>query len=266
MEDEQVKNDVGLKLSQPFFDAESASDKDLIASSSFPLLKEEATGVFNINELPHSGGLFPVHNHQLDYYPFFVVLDDQGKMRLDIEWQVDTGNLYFLDSASLFPPVGGTGNFRWTIYRLNVFSPFKSTNTETVTTASARAYDPNYGFKFAKEGASIDSDDLRDFTLHSRGRSPLIHSVDVREWPSGAGAESHTVRPDFTYNPIAFGFVLNRPNPRAYNMQNGGQATPKLSRSNGTIEITSTGNSTSRSSIIVFKDPFLAPETIQVTY
>lgn len=261
-----AKSDVGLKLSQPFFDAENASDKDLIFSSSFPLLKEEATGVFNINALPHASELITVYEHRLNYYPFFIVLDDQGKMRLGPEWQISESRLYFQDNSSLFPPVGGSGNFRWTIYRLPIFTPFEATNVEKSIQAASNVYDSNYGFKFAKDGASIDSTDLRDFVLHSRGRSPLVHSVNVKQWPGGSTIEPHIVTPDFSYNPIAFGFVLNRNNSTVFNMQNGGQAPPTLTRSDKTIKINSTGNITQKSSIIILKDPFLAPKTIQVTY
>jgi hypothetical protein len=265
MEEKVEKSDVGVKFSQPFFDAETAADKDLLFSSSFPLLKEEATGVYNINGLPHTGQLVNIFSHDLKYYPFFTVLDDQGKMRLGTEWQVDSGGLYFSDTSPLFPPMGGSGNFRWTIYRLDVFSPFTSPVGTQDSTASG-AYDANFGFKFASQDKSIDSTDLRDFTLHSRGRSPLVHTVDVKDWARGTDQVSHAVTPDFSYNPIAFAFVQPRGSSKAYNMLNGGQAAPRLTRSNKTITINSTGDSTQRSSIVVFKDPFLAPKTIQVTY
>lgn len=261
----EPKSDVGIKLSQPFFDAETASDKDLYFSSSFPLLKEEKTGVFNINSLPHSGGLVSVYQHKLGYFPFFVIQDDQGKMRLGTEWQVDNFALYFLDSSSLFPPTGGTGNFRWTIYRLDIFDPFEASDKEDGAVSST-VYDPNFGFKFAKAGASIDSDDLRDFTLHSRGRSPLLNVVNVKDWQQGAASESHAYTSTLPYNPLAFAFVQQRGVPRAYNMQNGGQATPRLTRADKTITVNSAGNSTQRSSIMTFKDPFLSPNVIQVTY
>lgn len=265
MSDRKPAN-LGIKMSQPFVDVKTAEDKDLIFSSSFPLLKEEATGVININGYAHVGDLIPIYEHKLNYHPLFIVLDDQGKMRLGAEWKIDDNIFYFLDSFFLFPPTGGTGNFRWTIYRLPLFTPFKASITQGSTTRVA-SYNPNYGLKAAREGKDIDSVDLRDFTLHSKGRSPMVQEVSIKEWILGSALENHDVDPGLDYNPIAFGFTIDRNgNAVTYNLQNGGQAPPTFTRSTDLLRIRTTGNITRKSSIVVFKDPFLSPILKDIRY
>jgi hypothetical protein len=263
--DQSPKN-LGIKLSQPFVDVKTAEDKDLILSSSFPMLKELATGVVNTNGYAHAGALIPIYEHKLGYYPFFLVFDDESKMRVSNEWQVDQNTLYFNDSGIVFPPTAGSGNFRWVVYRLPVFTPFKSSVTDAQTT-NVSEYRPDYGLKVVKEGRDINSNDLRDFTIHSKGRSPLVDEVNVKDWAPGSDLTDHTVTPNLPYNPIAFGFTLNRTGTlTTFNMQNGGQAPPVLKRINSRLIIQSTGNITQKSSIIVFKDPFLSTTTLEVRY
>lgn len=256
---------LGIRISQPFYDAETTDDKNLIFSSSFPTLKEEATGVYNINGLAHAGAFVPVFEHKLSYHPFFLVFDDEGKMRLGPEWQIDENNLYFSDNTPLTTPTAGTGNFRWVVYRLPLFTAFKS-KVEVGDSVASGVYSPDYGIKVAKDGKDIDSTDLRDFTIHSKGRSPLVHEVSVKEWGPTEPLGNHEVTPDFAYNPIAFGFTINKNSNKAYNMQNGSQSPPKLNRSDKRIFINSLGANTLKTSIIVFKDPFLAPVTKDIIY
>lgn len=257
---------MGIRLSQPFVDVKTAEDKDLLFSSAFPMLKEEQSGIVTTNGYAHAGALIPVYEHKLDYHPFFLVFDDQGKMRVSNEWQVDENTLYFNDNGVTFPPTGGTGNFRWVVYRLPIFTPFKSVVTQSQTTTNS-VYNPDYGLKAIKEGKNIDSDDLNDFTIHSRGRSPLIDEVNIQQWVPSSELSNHTVKPDLPYNPIAFGFTLNRTGKTTtFSMPNGGQAPPVFRRTEAGLIINSTGNITQKSSIIVFKDPFLSPMTVEIQY
>jgi hypothetical protein len=263
--DPSPKN-MGIRIAQPFVNVETAEDKDLLFSSSFPMLKEEATGVFNINGLPHADTLVPVYEHKLGYHPFFLVFDDQSKMRVSVEWQIDDNMLYFSDPFTLFPPTGGSGNFRWVIYRLPIFRSFKSSQIKKETTRST-IYSPDYGLKVARKGRDIGSLDLRDFTLHSKGRTPLIDQVDVLEWAAGSDLTNHTVTSNLPYNPLAFGFTLPRSGRQAtFSMPNGGQSPPIFMRTSAGLIINSTGNITGKSSIIVFKDPFLSPNLLEIRY
>lgn len=256
--------DYGIKLAQPFHDAITAADKDLIFSSSFPLLKEEATGVIDGDTLPHAGDTITVYNHGLGYYPFFLVFDSYGRLSLSYDyWQITSSALTVFDPFFGTPP---SGKYRWVIYRLPLFTSFASTLKASGDTAVQREYNPDYGVKVAKAGASIDSTDLRDFTIHSRGRSPLVHQVSTMEWQPGASLIQHTVSPGFDYNPVIFGFVKNRAVDYAYNMINGGQSPPTMNRTGNSAYIQSTGDITEKSSIVVFKDPFTSNRVIGVTY
>lgn len=255
------KNDFGIKLSQPAIEISQAGDKDLLFSSSFPLLKEEKSGVYNAPPSSVGNAAELVYEHKLNYYPFFLVFDSAGEMVLGPNWSVSANGLFARRALE-------EGRYFWVVYRLDIFKAFDAGQVD-VGTAPVGGYSPDFGLKISKEGKDVDSDDLRDFTLHSRGRSPLLSLVDVKQRNSAADDAPHTVSHGLPYNPICFGFVQNdvTQGGRAYNMESGGQGVPLLSReANGDITIDTLFTVGSLSSIIIFKDPFLAPKLVGVAY
>lgn len=247
-----------VKLSQPGYDVKRAGDQDMLFNSSFPLLKEAATDIFDASKVTLGSSLYKVANHDLRYVPFFLVFDSNGEMVLGQTWYVDDQAIYVTDG----PAAPTTGQHRWVLYHLPIYEAYEAP-VSGVQFATEGGSSPDFAVKFAKKGKSIDSDDLRDFTLHSETRSPLLHIVSPKVWKTGDAV--HTVDPDLPYNPICFGFSQDSTG-KTYNMQAGGQAAPTLERNRTAIEITSQVAATSQTSIVIFKDPFLARSVEQVAY
>ncbi|CAB4176121.1 hypothetical protein UFOVP1522_13 [uncultured Caudovirales phage] len=257
-----------VKLAQPGFNANTAGDQNLVFSSEFPVLKEHMSGVFDIGT--YQGlALQSIYEHNLGYTPFFLVFDPQGQFVLGSNWAVDETKLYFVNSSPAL-----TGVYRWIIYRLDLFTNYEAPALD-VQFANIGGSDDKFVIKISKEGKDIYSDDLRDFSIHSRARSPLIHKVDAKiDWKEGGfTVDNHLVASGLPYSPIAFGFARTASvapgTPRTTrNLISGGQSAPKLSRNFTTkeINIQAAGLSCSKSSIVIFKDPILAPEIITVNY
>lgn len=250
-----------VKVSQSGFDVKTAGDQDLVFSSEFPVLKEEKSGLFDAIS---TSVYVPVYEHNLSYDPFFLIYDSQGQFVLGSGWGVDENKLYI-------GPDVPSGTYRWVVYRLKLFENYEAPALKVQFT-SAGGDDRRFGIKISKEGKDISSTDLRDFTIHSRARSPLVHKVSAKDW-TGSAQDNHTVDPGLPYNPIAFGFAklsnVSAGEPAVTtNLISGGQSIPKLSRNAGTrqIVINSAGTATSKTSVVLFKDPILAPKIVKVSY
>ena len=252
--------DFGAKLSQAGFDVNTAGNQDLLFSSSFPTLKEEKTGTY-IGVNNNSDVL--IYEHNLGYVPFFLVQVNKGsgsEMISDNTWFVDENKIYTRDATNY--------KYRWTIYRLPLYQEFFSepTQQESITQGG---FDPDFGMKFAKEGKDLDSTDLRNFTIHSRARTPLVHSVSVKEWHTGD--TQHTVQHGLTYVPLAFGFTQSGVNTfppygKTYQVFPSPQANPGIGRGIDSVLIGSDPITSAKTSIVILKDPFINRDYKQVTY
>lgn len=235
------------KLAQPGFDVETAGDQNLIFSDQFPVLKEEKSGLFK--------GGFNNYEHNLGYEPFYLIFDTTGRFLLG------SGGV---DAKKIYGPTDG-GTYRFHVYRLKLFENYDAPALNVQFATEGGAGD-KFALKIAKKNKAVDSSDLRDYAIHSRARSPLIHKVNYQDWLPTAALGNHTVAPGLPYNPIAFGFAKNTTTGVTTNLISGGQSPPKLSRNGATgeININNAGTNASRTSIVIFKDPILAPLKIKV--
>lgn len=257
--DNQRSGHYVAKLAQRFFDARTADDKDLVFSSEFPLLKEEATGVLVASQLGTSNSYQTFFSHKLNYHPFFLIYNSNGELLQSTSWAVDDRRLYVLNPPS--NPL--TQRYRWVIYRLPLYDSFFSGVSDGVSLPTSEP--TNYVLKLAKKGKSIHSTDLRDFTIHSRARSPLVHIVSPHYWKDGD--TEHIVEHGFSYNPIVFGYGKTVAlDGKTTFISTGGQSQPFLDRRPGTLQILSSTSATTETSLVVFKDPFTAPIVKDVRY
>lgn len=181
--------DYGSAASISGFDVKVAQDYLLSYNSSWPLLKIDSTGQF--------GGTV---THNLGYPPFFLMATSTG--------QVDQSSYDFSVSSTVLSRVSGSGTPRYYICRLplnqNYTAPIiAGDSTQNITNT-------DYGIKVSKPGKSISSTDLRDFSLHSGTRSPMVQKVDngaMTNTGGGLGYE-RTVAHGLSYTPLAFAFIL----------------------------------------------------------
>lgn len=247
-------SDFGAKLSQPGYDVSSAGAQDLIFSSSFPTLKEAGTGTVTGKS---SSVPIIVFEHNLTYHPFFLIQINKGsggEMDVDNNFWVDDNKLYFGDSNGY--------SYRWAVYRLPLYKDFQSTALDQGTSIS-EGVNNDFGIKFTKDGVDLNSNDLRDFTLHSRGRTPLVHEVSEKDWVQGT--TEHTVYHNLTYIPLAFGFTLQKNN-TTIQVFGSPQASPGIARGIDNITIGSDVNTSLKTSIVILKDPFVTTDRTVVNF
>jgi len=197
-------SDFGIKVSQVGWDVETAGDSNIYFSSEYPWLK---IGLTNIIILDSNGSI--TINHDFAYPPFSVAYNDNAS-----DANGSYSSLIIGTSSSLTVVFNGMPNtkIRYYIFRLPLNKSFISSTTHLLPVTQGTP-DHNNGIKFAKEGKDITSNDLRDYTIHSGTKSPLIHKVIYEPLgilPDGnyQGIKGLEWINDLIYSPIYFAFIV----------------------------------------------------------
>lgn len=248
----------GIRVSQKGYDAQTASDSQLLFSSSWPLLKIEAQGAFTTSLVENSA---TVYSHNLGYKPFFMIFETtDGKNRVATglldgdRFGVNTTELKFFGSTLRT----GAASFYYYVFRLPLTTDYTAPIINQ--TDDSQIIVDDYGFKIAKVGSDISSTDYRDYVLHSSARSPMIHKVEYSELNVFDGTYySFTSFHDLSYTPWFRSF---------YNQADiggsdtsylypffGGNGSTILLATSGQVKI-QTSVSGCYGSTVMFKDPF----------
>jgi hypothetical protein len=182
-----------IKGTPPGYDVTSAIDYLQSFNSSWPLLKIHDTDTSSATV-----------DHGLGYPPFHLVTYPSGgfapgaiDQNAHNEWSV---------SSSQLVRASGSGSPRHFIFRLDLTTNFEAPTISGSTTQGAQA--DGYVFKMTKTGADISSTDMRDFSLHSNTRSPMIHKVDHGAMSAGGGLGlQRIVTHNLGYVPLVFAFI-----------------------------------------------------------
>lgn len=236
------------------YDVNTAIDYLQSFNSSWPLLKVESTGIY-------SGAV----NHDLGYYPFYTMVSTFTPGAFDqFAGLSDTYGV----SASQLIRGSGSGNPRYYIFRLNLQDNFTAPHIDGDTTQLPSV--DNYQFKISKDGKNIKSNDMRDYSLHSGARSPMVHLVSngTTTFNSGTSSRERTVNHNLGYVPTAFAFVKPGAGSSAPGLTNENYyiLPPPVGVSGGYYEVNSTTvyvnldsfffGPNAEVSIVVLKDPF----------
>lgn len=247
--------DYGIKISLPGVNIETASDTQLLFSSSWPSIKI-FKNVHIQQVIPaHSTGAIKLYSHNLGFVPAVIPYGgiagtNTSNGVADISRQntsADTSNVYILVSNNTLPI---NLDIRISILYLDITTPFKAPTINTGASGISTP-DSDLGFKLSKDNKDIKSTDLRDFLIHSSARSPMIHAVVPGTIPA-SGTFSYTH--DLPYNPIFFAFFQTS---NTYVLINGYAG---LSTSGSTISITAATGSLV--SIVILKDPFQITDSL----
>jgi hypothetical protein len=251
-------SDYGAKVSQTGFDVLSAADIDLLFSSTWPLLKIEHTDTATYNR----GTSGVIYTHTLGYVPFFVTFRlDSGQVRLN-------NDPVLYSNSTEIGCLGGAGSasvtIRYYVCRLDLKTNFTASIVES--TSSTVGIDvADYGIKVTKPTKDITSTDLRDYTVHSGTRSPMIHVVKYGQLvSSGGGNFDLTYTNNLSYRPIFFAFH-SADNAKFHPLTGYEQAPPKLFANSSDTNLTIRDISATYGSFVVFKDPFSVSAAENVT-
>lgn len=238
-----ARQDVGVKLSQPFYDVNTTSDSNLVFSSGWPSLAVAASGICD-----GSGKIA----HNLGFPPF------------SLGWANTPATMVFpdMDSTYLY---SNPGDYV-VAYDLDITKDVDY--AYTAASSVVQPYDNGYGIKMAIEGKNIDSTDLRDFIVHSRAQSPLVLAVKTEISADAANvaiAGSPTIQ--YTnkvgYQTWVFGYVYLNASSRYAFAPMYSQAYPRLFTDGIKSYLTYFDN---KASLVILRDPMFAPTTRSVTY
>jgi hypothetical protein len=246
-----------VKGTPPGYDVGSAADYLLSFNSSWPLLKVHETGTFSADK-----------THNLGYPPFYIVTRTDGRVDQFVGLLNNSG----VDSSTLsYGSISGTR--RYFIFRLDLTVNFTAPVIETSTTSVPSNND--YVFKMTKADKDISSSDLRDFSLHSGAKSPMVHKVVEQAIPAGPDGWNLSVSHGLGYTPIAFVYIKPSTNTGGYTTTKYIFIPPPVgvqdalyTANSSTIDIVAFGDvftAQPRVSVVILKDPFLK-EQVNVSF
>lgn len=252
-----------IKLAQPGYDVKTAGDEHLIYSSAWPMLKIYRQGSYKTQNILTNQLIL---EHDLGFVPFFWYFTN-----IPINAWQNFGNYGIEPRSEFMGPInlkmtdkkltmqsqgsGGPGQLYYYIFALDLTKDYTAPIIKQGAPTGPRGLD--HVFKIAKEGKDVSSDNLFDFVIHSRARSPLIHSVS----PSPGAVKSFSVEHKLGYLPIFFAFQKNADGSYSPIYTGQGGATSLLSTEN-TVTFNTTG--TAEVTIVILKDPFLLNETVSI--
>lgn len=214
-----TNTDVGINVSKPGFNALSTSGSNLVYSSSWPTAQYPfETTVDNPGNL-NSVTLTIAHN--LGYPPLAFAwfygpdISGIGNTSFRMAFAVDDTNIYINTFSSSFTT--DQINFMLNSTQIDVKALNVDISVDVDYSLQARAsfntpYDPNYGIKIAKPGKSSNSQDIRDFVLHSKCQSPLILAVKTQKTSNAQNPNVVQYVSNLTYPSWVYGFIKIGPN------------------------------------------------------
>jgi hypothetical protein len=177
----------GVKVALPSQDARTSPDNRMAFASAWPTLKIFKEGSFSL-----PAGIFSRQNifsHGLGYAPMFWIFFD-GPSTL-----YPAGSSHFfntfdpeivIDDLTLYAPNGGLASAvtgRYVIFT----NPLEDNYTAPIDYSGVGSTDSvgRYGIKAAKRSKEYNSKNIRELTIDSNYRTPLIHSVKSGTMLSG---------------------------------------------------------------------------------
>lgn len=258
-----MSEDFGVKVSQDGAGVLTAADFQLLFSSGWPALKIEKEGSYVITSAADQ----VIFEHNLGYVPAFFVCDYTSGYSTS---NPATNNKIGINKRELkFFSAGGAINYPVKIYyyvfRLNIELNFTAPIVQQGM-ESPKGGGGDFGIKIAKEGKSIDSNDLRDFVIHSGTQSPMIHQVakdiTIAKNSSAQDVWAVVANHKLGYYPLFFPYVAGASSlPKDYYGFTGNfsQAVPRVFGTTDSTQIDlilASQTKPNGAALVIFKDPY----------
>lgn len=261
--------DFGLKIAHAGVPIQTAGDYQLLFSSSWPVLKY-------LKKVYIRSGQESV-SHDTGFVPLVIMYtaSDVSSAWVDIRSNPPEYAIAFTfneDIITLDTEKGFQNSSNYIIYVFNL-DITKNYTAPIIHEGGGivEGYDPNFGIKIVREGKDIDSKDLRDFILHSRTITPMVHSVSYQENPG----ETFSVTYDLDYAPVCFAFIQRTISSNSINQWQPLGASSlatnlrfDLNRQTKTASIVGMESSfeIKAASIVILKNPFLLRDSQRIVY
>jgi hypothetical protein len=259
------KSDYGIKIAKAGFDALTAADNDLLFNSAWPSVQFSM-----VKTMRKTSDLYTPIPHGLGFPTIAFLIGGDEATTVMTGQSTDDTNIYVATGFSTKNVGDVIGTLVIYPVNISVDVEYSYTAVQSVNTP----YDPNYGIKMVKPGADIESEDMRDYVLHSRCGSPLVLAVKTQEtvnpenptwvqytsklgYPTlnfgYAGVAEGTADGNISYGKNAYKFAPQ-----------GGQAAPIAYTDGFTVQ---TQLQDSRASVICLRSPmFAVTNTAEVIY
>lgn len=202
---------VGFKISKPGYDASRTAGSNYVFDSSWPSL---AVAYESSLANPVSGGGTYTVNHGLNFPPltfaWFYGPDISGIGNTVQRYILSMdGNNAYIDTSTLdafqqsFVSSATWMNVK--CFQLDLSKDIDYTLAPGDT--FKMPYDPNFGVKIVKPNKSVDSRDLRDFTIHSRAQTPLVLAVKTQATSTNGANNVVQYTSKLSYASWVYGFV-----------------------------------------------------------
>lgn len=281
---------IGAKVSRVNVDVSTASDDQLVYSSSWPSAKILFHGLATVDASTNH----TIVTHSLGYEPMFLIYRVTGATsEFSSYGSVFDGSAVAnvgVNSSELkyFASGFGSGNvsFYYIVLDIPILQDFTADilNTSPDLTAPLGSGAESYGIKVALDGKTSDSTDLRDFAVHSAAGNINVHRVG-----HGASTATATTAPppakqfslshSLGYEPLALCYINYGANgsPQfntGYYYMLGGVGgasyirfyiTSSTCRVEEDYVLGGYGSATSTSAIVILKEPFNTVDGYSIT-
>ncbi len=257
-----------IKLAQPGYDVHTCGDENLIYSSQWPVLKIYKQGSATVGDVTQTT---TIATHDLGFPPVFWYFSNAtinkwlgtgamtNERRAEFSGPIGSAaSIKVNDGKLVYEPGGfatGSLNLYYYVFGLDLTKQYTA---PIVKVGAQSGGSGNRVFKVAKEGKDVSSDDLRDFVIHSRARSPMIHSVN----PSGAVLKTFTVDHNLSYNPMFFGYTKGTDGYYTL-IPTGTGGASSFTSTDKTVTFNDTGGK--EITIVILKDPFVIDQSVAVS-
>jgi len=178
------------------------------------------------------------------------------------------------DEINVYVPTIHSGNCLIVIYNIDI-----SVDVEypyTVQSGGNTTYNYDYGIKMVKQNKDINSEDMRDYILHTRCGSPLILAVKTQDTVNSANPNMVQYTSKLGYPTLNFGyariiassflFVTYDGLKRYYNAPLQSQSFPNTV-TNGYTTRVSFGTTSDGATVVCLRNPNISStNSVSVTY
>ena len=187
-----------IEVARRGYDLRTASDSDKLFSSKFPSLLIAKRYLFTVN---FGGGLSQsflgnLTDHGLNYIPCFFAFKstDNDKWNPTDEIYLDESSVYVIKKTG-----SGTQYFMVYLFFTPMFEFYKAPNV--APTGSGKGSIGGPFMKIARNGHSVEDEDLRNFVIHPNSKTLSVHQTGFVTNPAD-GTGNIDVEHGLTYAPL----------------------------------------------------------------
>lgn len=254
------KADYVMRIAQHRYDAIEDPDYRMVYSStnsSLPIVKQ---GEFVVTDT--GGAKSIIFEHNLGFIPMFLI-----HRKVDNNTRLEFANDDLLqiraNRKELYTLGGDLTEIMFTILNINLELPYDSGSEFVGALANVEGEETDaYSLKVAKDRRNIDSPDLRDFTVNTEARNPMVHKIVL--FNKGAAVSNPVIAVDHELGyapiPLAYGTSPSLDSTEDYQFYQIGPVSgfgTQLKSNSKQVIMTDSSSATKKGALVILTDPIL---------